>query len=150
MIVQELLDIPVLYLSSYIIRNKGDYYRLLQQVRDTGDWEPWVLFILDGVEQTSRQSVTMIRSIRALMKDYKNRMREELPKIYSQELLNNLFKYPYTKIEFVEKDLGVTRLTATKYLDLLTERGFLQKRKQGRTNYFINIPLYELFVQSNS
>ena len=149
MIIQELLDLPVLYLSSYIIRNKNDYYRLIQRVRDTEEWEPWVLFMLDGVEQTSRQSVSTIRSIRELMKDYKKRMRVELPKIYSQELLNNLFTHPYTKIEFVERDLGVSRLTATKYLNLLTEKGFLQKQKKGRTNYFINSPLYELFVQSS-
>lgn len=150
MIIRELLDLPVLYLSSYIIRNKGDYYRLLQRVRDEGEWEPWVLFMLDGVEQTSRQSVAMIRSIRGLMNDYKKRIREKLPKIYSQELLNNLFRHPYTKIEFVEKDLSVSRLTATKYLDQLTDKGFLQKKKKGRTYYFINTPLYELFNQSNS
>lgn len=149
MIIQELLDLPVLYLSSYIIRNKADYYRLIQRVRDGEEWEPWLLFMLDGVEQTSRQSVIMIRSIRALMNDYKRRIRDELPKIYSQELLNNLFRHPYTKIEFVEKDLGVSRLTATKYLNQLTEKGLLQKKKKGRTNYFINTPLYELFVQSN-
>lgn len=150
MIIQELLDLPVLYLSSYIIRNKGDYYRLIQRVRDGEEWEPWLLFMLDGVEQTSRQSISMIKSIRELMKDYKKKIREELPKIYSQELLNNLFRHPYTKIEFVEKDLSVSRLTATKYLDQLTEKGFLQKQKKGRTYYFINTPLYELFVKSNS
>lgn len=150
MIIQELLDLPVLYLSSYIIRNKGDYYRLIQRVRDDEEWEPWLLFMLDGVEQTSRQSISMIKSIRELMKDYKKKIRVELPKIYSQELLNNLFRHPYTKIEFVEKDLSVSRLTATKYLDQLTEKGFLQKQKKGRTYYFINTPLYELFVKSNS
>ncbi|GAB5498525.1 MAG: hypothetical protein PsegKO_08360 [Pseudohongiellaceae bacterium] len=149
MIIHELLDLPVLYLSSYIIRNKGDYYRLIQRVRDMEEWEPWLLFMLDGVEQTSRQSITTIRSIRELMKDYKKRIQDKLPKIYSQELLNNLFRHPYTKIEFVEKDLDVSRLTATKYLNQLTEKGFLQKQKKGRTNYFINTPLYELFVQSS-
>jgi Fic family protein len=150
MIVQELLNLPVLYLSSYIIRNKGDYYRLIQRVRDKGEWEPWLLFMLDGVEQTSRQSVSTIRSIKQLMNDYEKRLREELPKIYSQELLNNLFRHPYTKIEFVENDLGVSRLTATKYLGQLTEKGFVEKKKKGRTNYFINTPLYELFVQNHS
>ncbi|MEX0964905.1 MAG: Fic family protein [Pseudohongiellaceae bacterium] len=149
MIVQELLDLPVLYLSSYIIRNKADYYRLIQGVRDEDKWEPWLLFMLDGVEQTSRQSVSMIRSIRELMKDCKKRMREELPKIYSQELLNNLFRHPYTKIEFVERDLKVSRLTATKYLDQLTEKEVLEKQKRGRTNYYINKPLFELLTSSS-
>ncbi|MEX0619765.1 MAG: Fic family protein, partial [Pseudohongiellaceae bacterium] len=145
----ELLDLPVLYLSSYIIRNKADYYRLIQGVRDEDKWEPWLLFMLDGVEQTSRQSVSMIRSIRELMKDCKKRMREELPKIYSQELLNNLFRHPYTKIEFVERDLKVSRLTATKYLDQLTEKEVLEKQKRGRTNYYINKPLFELLTSSS-
>jgi len=146
MIIQQLLDLPVLYLSSYIIRNKSDYYRLIQGVRDAQEWEPWLLYMLDGVEQTSRQSVTMIRSIRELMKDCKSRIREELPKIYSQELLNNLFRHPYTKIEFVERELGVSRVTATKYLGQLTEKGFLRRKKKGRTYYFVNVQLYTLFA----
>jgi Fic family protein len=104
----------------------------------------------------------MIKSIRELMKDYKKRIREELPKIYRQELLNNLFsnppsnlfsnpfRHPYTKIQFVHHDLSVSRLTATKYLDQLAKKGFLQRQKKGRTYYFVNTPLYELLVQSTS
>jgi Fic family protein len=92
------------------------------------------------------------------MKDYKKRIREELPKIYRQELLNNLFsnpfsnpfRHPYTKIQFVHHDLSVSRLTATKYLDQLAKKGFLQRQKKGRTYYFVNTPLYELLVQSTS
>lgn len=70
-------------------------------------------------------------------------LREKLPKLYSQDLLNNLFRYPYTKIEFVERELGVSRITATKYLNLLANAGFVQKRKIGKTNFFVNIPLYD-------
>jgi len=75
-------------------------------------------------------------------------MRAELPKIYRQELLNNIFRHPYTKIEFVMKDLDVSRLTATKYLDRLAQKGFFEKRKVGRTNYYINAPLCDLFVRN--
>jgi Fic family protein len=86
--------------------------------------------------------------MKGLIGDSKHRMRAELPKIYRQELLNNIFRHPYTKIEFVMKDLDVTRLTATKYLDQLAQKGFLEKQKIGRTNYYINSPLCDLFVRN--
>lgn len=142
----DLLRLPILYLSRYIIRNKGNYYRLLQRVRDHGDWESWVLFMLDSVEQTARESIQTINNIRDLMMDYKHRIREQSPKMYSQDLLNNLFRHPYTKIEFVMNDLRVSRLTATRYLDKLTANGFLEKHKLGRSNYYINRPLLNVFL----
>jgi len=83
------------------------------------------------------------------MQDFKSRIRNELPKIYSQDLLNNLFKHPYTKIEFVEEELTVTRITATRYLNLLVESGFLKKQKIGKSNFYINEPLFELFKTNN-
>ena len=143
---QDLLRLPILYLSRYIIRNKGNYYRLLQRVRDEGDWESWVIFILDSVEQTARESIQTINKIRDLMLDYKHRIREQFPAMYSQDLLNNLFRHPYTKIEFVVNDLRVSRLTATRYLDKLTTSGFLEKHKLGRSNYYINQPLLNIFL----
>jgi Fic family protein len=88
-----LLDTPVLYLSRYINQNKNEYYRLLQAVRERNAWEPWVLYMLDGVEQTSRQAVRLIQNIKDLMQHYKHKMREELPKIYSQDLLNNFYQF---------------------------------------------------------
>lgn len=145
---QGLLDLPVLYLSRHIISNKADYYQKLQSVRDSGDWQSWLLYMLDGVEQTARQTIELIVQIKALMMHYKHRIREELPKIYSQDLLNNLFRHPYTKIEFVVNDLKVSRLTATKYLGQLVEKGILEKQKIGRSNYYINTPLYDLFAQT--
>jgi Fic family protein len=87
-----------------------------------------------------------VAAIRRLLLDYKHRIREALPKIYSQDLINNIFSHPYTKIQFVENDLGVSRLTATKYLDRLTESGFLVKQKVGRVSYYINTPLYEILT----
>jgi Fic family protein len=140
-----LLNIPVLYLSNYIVRNKSEYYRLLQAVRDDNAWENWVIFMLEAVRATSEQTIKKINEIKDALFDYKHRIREKY-KFYSQDLINNLFTHPYTKIEFVMHDLNVSRLTATKYLDLLVEDGFLEKRKIGRINYYINIALNEILI----
>lgn len=142
---QDLLDLPILYLSRFIIHRKADYYRLLQEVRDKENWEEWILYMLEGIEQTAKETIGVISGIRELMQDYKQRIRKELPKIYSQDLLNNLFKHPYTKIDFVMEELGVKRKTAAKYLDTLVDHGFMKKQKIGRTNFYINEPLYSLF-----
>jgi Fic family protein len=139
-----LLHLPVLYLSRYIIHHKSDYYRLLQKVRDTGEWEEWILYILNGVEQTAIETMALIGHLKILMQQYKQTIRNDLPKLYSQNLLNNLFKYPYTKIEFVEKDLDVSRSTAIRYLEALVEKGLLKKQKIGRDNFFVNEPLFHL------
>ena len=141
---QGLLDLPVLYLSRYLIATKADYYRLLQTVREDGHWEPWLLYMLKGVAITSRQTVVLIEGIRQLMQDYKQRMRSDLPKIYSQDLLNNLFRHPYTKIEFVMNELQVSRPTATAYLEALVVAGLLQKLKLGKSNYYMNNRLFTL------
>lgn len=132
-----LLDIPILYLSRYIVRHKADYYRLLQSVRADDTWEDWVLYVLSAVEETSAQAVLTIQQIKVALMDYKHRIRAG-HKFYSQDLINNLFTHPYTKIEFIERDLKVSRLTATRYLEALTEAGFLEKRRIGKWNYFIN------------
>lgn len=137
---ERLLDIPVLYLSSHIVRTKTDYYRLLQAVRDDDAWEEWVLYLLEAVELTAGQTIETINAIKSAWFDYKHRIRNSY-KFYSQDLINNLFMHPYTKIEFVQRDLQVSRLTATKYLDSLVEGGFVQKQKVGRSNYYINTAL---------
>lgn len=142
-----LLDIPVLYLSRYIMRSKHDYYRLLQSVREDNQWEPWLLYMLTGVEETAQHAISTIEAIKIALMDYKHRVRAQY-KFYSQDLINNLFKHPYTKIEFVEKDLGVSRITATKYLDTLAKDGFLNKQKIGRVNYYINTVLYDILTKS--
>jgi Fic family protein len=143
---QQLLTIPVLYLSRFIVQNKNDYYRLLQEVRDTQAWEAWILFMLDGVETTARDTIVVVGAIRDALMDYKHRIRGKY-KFYSQDLINNLFFHPYTKIDFVMRDLSVSRLTATKYLDALAAGGLLQKKKVGRTNYYINKALYGILAQ---
>ena len=145
-----LLDVPVLYLSRWITGRKGEYYRLLQAVRDrkgaADAWEAWLLYMIRGVAETAKGTLALIEGMRVLMADYKRRIRDEHPKIYSHDLLNNLFRHPYTRIEYVEKELGISRPTATKYLDTLTAAGFLTKQRIGRNNYYMNRQLVALFV----
>ncbi|MEO7521881.1 MAG: Fic family protein [Gemmatimonas sp.] len=143
---ERLLDAPVLYMSRYIIRHKSEYYRLLQAVREEDAWEAWVVYMLTAVAESARDGIGTVAAIRSLLLDYKHRIRRELPKIYSQDLINNIFSHPYTKIGFIENDLGVSRLTATKYLDKLTESGFLVKRKVGRVSYYLNTALFDILT----
>jgi Fic family protein len=142
-----LLHLPILYLSRYIIKNKIEYYRLLQEVRNTNNWEEWILYMLDGVEKTASESVVMIHSIKRLMQEYKILIRNKYPKMYSQDLLNNLFKYPYTKIEFIQSDLQVSRNTAIRYLEELVKSDILVKHKIGRKNFYENRELFKLFSE---
>jgi Fic family protein len=143
---QKLQSLPVLYLSNYIIKNKQDYYRLLQEVREKDSWKEWLLFMIKGVEQTARETIELIIKIRELMLDYKHRLRDNY-KFYSQDLLNNLFKHPYTKIEFIVNDLGVSRLTAANYLNKLANDKMLRKEKLGTGNYYINTELFDLLTK---
>lgn len=145
LVAKGLLDLPVLFLSGYINDARPDYYRLLQYTHVEGDWEPWLLYIIRGVASTSANTIARIRMIRKLMGNYEERMRTELPKIYSHELLTNLFRHPYTTIEAVQNDLDVSRLTASKYLSELTTRGLLEKHRFGKYNYYVNRPLVRIF-----
>ena len=104
----DLMNLPVLYLSRYITATKDQYYQLLQSTRESGMWTDWCVYIVKGVAVTAKSEIGLIKNLRQLMQTTKHRLRNELPRIYSQELLNNLFRYPYTKIEFIEKDLGVS------------------------------------------
>lgn len=144
---KNLLNLPVLYLSRYIIHTKPEYYRLLQTVRETGQWEEWILYMLQAVQQTAEEGIVLINGIRKLMQQYKQDIRRRLPKLYSQDLLNNLFKYPYTKIEFIERDLQVSRSTAIRYLETLVKEGILKKQKIGRDNFYLNEPLFNLLSE---
>ena len=145
---ERLLDIPVLYMSRYIVQTKADYYRLLQTVREQGTWEDWVLYMLTIVEQSAADGITTIAAIRDALLDAKHRIRAA-HKFYSQDLINNFFTHPYTKIEYVERDLKVSRITATKYLNALAAGGFLQKQKIGRSNYYINVALNRILTGQN-
>jgi Fic family protein len=140
-----LLDIPILYLSRYVIRNKAEYYRLLQAVRERGAWEEWIMYMLDAVADTSVTSLRLVVGIRDAMQRYKQGIRTQF-RFYSQDLINNLFAYPYTRIDYIQRDLKVTRLTATKYLNDLAAAGFLEKRKAGRASYYINTGLLDILT----
>ena len=143
-----LLDIPILYLSRHITRNKAQYYRLLQAVRATGHWQDWIIFMLNAVAETSAVTLELINGIHGQMASVKHRMRAELPKLYSQDLLNNLFRHPYTRIAYVQKDLNLqARQTASRYLEQLAEHGFVQKHRIGASNYYINVNLVRLFME---
>jgi Fic family protein len=142
LITQGLLNLPILYLSNYIIKNKSKYYELLQTVRTDNQWEEWLLYMIESVEKTSADTISLISQIKLLMQKMKVTLRENY--IYSQDLLNNLFKHPYSKIEFVVKDLNVSRITAANYLNQLAKDGILRKEKLGKSNYYINEELFEL------
>jgi Fic family protein len=146
LIQEKLQDLPILYLSNYIIKNKSDYYRLLQEVRTKNNWEEWLLFMIKAVNQTSRETIDLIIKIRELMMNYKHILRDNY-KFYSQDLLNNLFKHPYTKIEFIQRDLNVSRITAANYLNQLADDKLLTKKKLGTANYYINDPLFKLLSE---
>lgn len=152
LVMNDLLDLPILYLSRYITHNKSEYYRLIQEIRDTAPdnfnvWKEWIVFMLKGVEETAIETIRLVKSISALMAKYKSILKPLFGKQYKHELINNLFFHPYTKIEFMERDMAVQRKTAAKYLDtIVQETGLLQKQKLGRSNYYINTELIELFM----
>ncbi len=144
---EQLLDIPVLYMSRYIVRNKARYYRLLQDVRDHDAWEDWTMYMLSAVEETAKQGIETVLAIRDALFEVKHKVRRDY-KFYSQDLINNIFSHPYTKIQFVEQELDVSRITATKYLDQLASGGILQKLTVGRSNFYINVRLYDILTGS--
>lgn len=151
LVVHGLLDLPILYLSRFITRNKTEYYRLIQDIRDknvdnASEWEAWVMFMLKGIEQTAADTILLVKVIGAMMDEYKHILRPVFGSKYNHELLNGLFNHPYTKIGHVETSLQVSRQTASKYLDRIVELGLLTKEKWGKENYYINSRLVKLFV----
>lgn len=142
-----LLDTPVLYLSRFILERKTEYYRGLRNVTESGQWEPWILYMLEAVENTARHTEGRIRAIQSLLEHWIDLVRRDLPSVYSRELLELVFRHPYAKIRFVE-DAGIaTRQTASKYLQLLVEIGLLRAVKSGREVYFLNEPLLQALVE---
>lgn len=151
LVISGLLDLPILYLSRYITHHKAEYYYLIQAIREKGEdnaveWENWILFILKGVEETAIETIRLVKGISDLMNQYKAILRPLFEKQYKHELLNNLFFHPYTKIEYMERDMMVERRTASKYLDKIVKAGLLHKEKIGNSNYYINIGLVHLFM----
>ncbi len=144
LLLKQYLDIPILYLSSYIIKNKALYYKLLIDVTKDGKWEDWIIYILKGVEETSRETIVKIRQIKDLLDKTIERVKERIPKIYSKELVETLFVNPYCKIEFITSSVGVERKAASRYLRQLVDIGILKEYKVGKENIFINTDLFEI------
>lgn len=144
LILKGLLNEPVLYLSSYIIQNKGDYYRLLQEVRTKNNWEDWILYILKGIELTALSTIEQINKINHLFSVAQKLVQEKLPRIYSKDLIEQLFIHPYCKIEFLVNNLGIERKAASRYLSSLEELGVLKSLQKGKEVIYINTKLYNL------
>ena len=145
------LDLPILYLSRYITHNKGEYYRLIQAIRDknednAAEWEAWILFMLKGIEETAVETTRLVKGISKLMAEFKAILRPKFGKQYRHELLNNLLVHPYTQMEFLEKEMIVSRITANRYLNALVKTGLIERIKIGRSYYYINLPLMNLFM----
>ena len=144
LILNDLIDVPILYLSSYIIKHKSEYYRLLNQTNLTGNWEEWILYMLKAVESTSIETINKISKIKILLDETIVKVQLQAPKIYRKELVELLFEQPYSKIEFVVKKLGVERKAASRYLKELEDIQILESQKIGRETLYLNKGLIEL------
>jgi Fic family protein len=138
------IDAPILYLSSYIIKNKDTYYKLFREMREKNNWENWILFFLDGIEVTSKQTLEKIKSIKKLFETDLEKIKEYCPKLYSKELVEIIFENPYSKIEFLINKLNINRKTASKYLKELENNHFLNHVQIGKEIIYINNDLMEI------
>lgn len=148
LVLAELLDSPILYLSKFIIRNKSAYYRLIQEVTVKGNWEEWILFILQGIEEAANETLILLKEINDLLENTAEKIKIETPKIYSRELVNLIFFEFYTKISYIEEGLGVSRKTASSYLSSLEENGFLVSEKIGRERIYLNKGLFQIVKEA--
>lgn len=144
LIINNLIDVPILYLSSYIISNKPEYYRLLNQTNATGKWEEWIMFMLKAIESTSKDTITKITNIKNQLDFTILKVQEKAPKLYRKELVELLFEQPYSKIEFVVNKSGVERKAASRYLKELEDIGIVESQKVGRETMYINKELIEI------
>jgi len=147
LIQQGLLNVPVLYLSRYLLQHKAKYYSTLRGVTESAAWEPWILFLLDGVEETAVSSRQRIIEIKTVMEKTRFLLKQKLPKVATRDFVELLFYHPYAKIKFIEEHLRVSRQTAATYLRRLEEIGLLVGIKKGREMYYINKPLLELLAK---
>lgn len=144
LVLNKLIDSPILYLSNYINKNKSDYYKLFNEFRENNNYEDWIIYILKGIEETSKNTIELIKQIQSEMESFKEEFMIKLPKIYSDELLYSLFFEVYIRINYIEDRCGVTRQTATNYLNQLTDAGLLEYEKVGRESIYKNTRLIEL------
>jgi Fic family protein len=144
LVLNNLIDTPILYLSKYIMDTKQEYYRLLQEIHSNGNWEEWIIYVLKGVQVTSLESLKILTKINGLIEETSEIIRQKAPKVYSRELVELLFMELYTSIGRVEKSISVTRKTASNYLNILVELNILTEEIRGREKVFINKKLLEL------
>lgn len=145
---EKLLDLPVLYLSKYILDNKNDYYRLLSEVTETNIWENWILYILDAVKETS---IFTLQKVNAIFDNYNaviEKVKAEASDIYSHELIDVIFSQPYCKISILQDQKIASRNTASKYLRKLEEIGILTSETVGRETLYKNVSLYAILSNS--
>ena len=135
---KNLLNIPVLYLSSYIIQNKNDYYRLLREVTEKQNWNGWIQFMLDAVSETASLTLEKIAAIQALKKEMADEIKRVLKTSYNSELVDLMFSYPYLKIKILERNGIGHRQTASVYLQKLANEKILRQLKMGKEIYYIN------------
>ena len=147
LVLEKLLDVPILYLSRYIIKHKANYYQLLHDVSFNDGLNNWILFMLKGVEEIAKETIQIIKSIENLMDQTKILIQNQKPKIYSKELLEALFYHPYTKRAFIETQLGVSRPTATNYLHELEKIGIVSSKKIGKEIFYVHDKLFDLFKE---
>jgi Fic family protein len=145
-----LLTLPILYLSRYIIAHKSDYYRLLLDVTMRHNWEAWLLFVLDAVEETAHWTAAKIEAIRRLADHTSAHVREKLPKIYSHELINLIFELPYCRIQNVVESNIAGRQAASRYLKQLVKIGVLQEKSAGREKLFIHPKFLQLLTRDTN
>lgn len=147
LIINDLLDIPILYLSSYINENKSEYYRLLNKVNTSNEWEEYILYILKAIEVTANRTISKISDIKKLLSETLETAQEKEPKIYRKELIELLFEQPYSKIEFVVEKLNVERKAASRYLKKLEGIGIITSQKIGRESIYVNEKLIQILKQ---
>ena len=150
LIQQDLLQLPILYMSRHIIANKNDYYKMLLDVTRDGAWEPWILYMLKAVEDTSRWTTNKIAAIRALSEHTTEFIRNSLPKIYTRELVDTIFEQPYCRItDLVNKGIA-KRQTSSQYLKDLVALNVLIEMSTGKEKVFIHPKLMKLLSQDNN
>lgn len=148
LVLKELLDSPILYLSGYIISTKSEYYKLLQEVRLEDNWEDWIVYILTGIEGTANEILKLAKKINIEVEAMSAEIKERLPKVYSKELIDLLFYEFYAKIAYIENGLSISRKTAANYLNTLEKEGFLKSEKIGKERIYQNKRLYDLVKRS--
>ncbi len=146
--IEKLLDIPAIYLSEYIIKNKADYYKKLREVTESNNWESWILYMLEMVECTANKGLQRLKDVTALMDKIGAEIKEALPKVYSKELIEILFRLPYTKKQFlIDEKLGTSK-TVGNYLIALEKAGFLISEKVGKEKLYLNHRLMAVLEQA--